>query len=45
MQIIIDDDQIARGARIGKIATFGGLGFLGVGLIVSLFLQESFAEK
>ena len=41
MQIIIDDDRIARGARIGKIATFAGLGFLGVGLIVSLFLQET----
>lgn len=41
MQNIVDDGRIARGARLGKIATFGGLGLLVVGLIVSLVFQHS----
>ena len=41
MQIIVNETRIARGARIGKIATLGGLGFLVVGLIVSLTLQTT----
>jgi hypothetical protein len=41
MQTIVDENRVARGARIGKIATFVGLGFLGGGLVVSLAFQES----
>ena len=41
MQIIVNETRIARGARIGKIATLAGLGFLVVGLIVSLTLQTT----
>jgi hypothetical protein len=41
MQIITDEERIAKGARIGKIATFIGLGFLVAGLIISLALQAS----
>lgn len=41
MQIITDEERIAKGARIGKIATFVGLGFLVAGLIISLVLQTS----
>jgi hypothetical protein len=41
MQSIINETRIARGARVGKIATFAGLGFLVVGLIVSLTLQAT----
>ena len=41
MQIIVNETRIARGARIGKIGTFAGLGFLVVGLIVSLTLQTT----
>jgi hypothetical protein len=41
MQNIVDEKRIARGAQIGKIATFAGLGFLVVGLIVSLVFKES----
>jgi len=41
MQAIINETRIARGARIGKIATFAGLGLLVVGLIVSLTLQAT----
>lgn len=33
--------KITKGARIGKIATFAGLGFLVAGLVISLMLQES----
>lgn len=40
MQIISNERRIARGARIGKIATLVGLGFLVAGLIVSLALQQ-----
>jgi hypothetical protein len=39
MQTIVNEAKIARGARLGKIATFAGLGFLVLGLIVSLMLQ------
>jgi hypothetical protein len=39
MQHIVNQRQIARGERIGKIATLVGLGFLVAGLIVSLFLR------
>lgn len=41
MQNIVDDGRITKGARLGKIATFGGLGLLVVGLIVSLVFQKS----
>jgi hypothetical protein len=41
MQSHVDEDRIARGVRIGKIATFVGLGFLVLGLIVSLLMQQS----
>jgi hypothetical protein len=41
MQNIVNEKRIARGAQIGKIATFAGLGFLVVGLIVSLAFKES----
>lgn len=41
MENIVNEDKIARGARIGKIATLGGLGLLVAGLIVSLVLQQS----
>jgi hypothetical protein len=39
MQIIVNETKIARGTRIGKIATFAGLGFLVLGLIASLTLR------
>jgi hypothetical protein len=41
MQNIVDEKRIARGAQMGKIATFVGLGFLVVGLVVSLVFKES----
>lgn len=41
MQNIVNEDKVKRGARIGKIATFVGLAFLGAGLAISLFLQDS----
>ena len=41
MQNIVNETRIARGARIGKIGTFAGLGFLVLGLIVSLTLQAT----
>lgn len=41
MQKIVNETRIARGARVGKIATFAGLGCLVLGLIVSLTLQET----
>ena len=41
MQNIVDEQRIQRGARLGKLATFGGLGLLVVGLIVSLVFQKS----
>ena len=41
MQNIVNEARIAKGSRIGKIATFTGLGFLGAGLVISLVLQES----
>ncbi len=41
MKHTINETKIARGARLGKIATFVGLGFLVGGLIVSLVFQES----
>jgi hypothetical protein len=34
-------DRIAKGARVGKIATFVGLGFLVGGLVISLALQDT----
>ncbi|MFN2242713.1 MAG: nuclease-related domain-containing protein [Anaerolineae bacterium] len=39
MQNIVNEAKITRGARVGKIATFAGLGFLVLGLIVSLMLR------
>jgi hypothetical protein len=41
MRIITDEARIAKGARLGKIATLLGLGFLVGGLIISLALQET----
>jgi hypothetical protein len=41
MQHMINERQIARGQRVGKIATLVGLGFLVAGLVVSLLLQAS----
>jgi len=41
MQNIVNEPRVARGARVGKIATFGSLGFLVAGLIISLTLQSS----
>lgn len=41
MQNIVNEQRIARGARVGKIATFAGLGFLLAGLIISLVMQAS----
>ena len=41
MRIITDEARIAKGARLGKIATLVGLGFLVGGLIISLALQET----
>jgi hypothetical protein len=41
MQNVLNEARIEKGARIGKIATFAGLGFLGAGLVISLVLQAS----
>ena len=41
MQNIVNTTRIAKGARLGKIATFTGLGFLVLGLIASLTLQAA----
>jgi hypothetical protein len=41
MKIIVNDQLIARRARIGKIFTFGGLGLLLVGLIISLVMTQA----
>lgn len=41
MEHIVNEHQITRGQRVGKIATLIGLGFLVAGLIVSLLLQAS----
>ncbi len=41
MQSITDQGRVSRGARLGKIGTFAGLGLLVGGLIISLMLQES----
>jgi hypothetical protein len=41
MKDITNVDRITKGARLGKIATLVGLGFLVGGLIISLVLQES----
>jgi hypothetical protein len=41
VQIITNQATITRGARLGKIGVFAGLGFLLVGLIVSLALKQA----
>jgi hypothetical protein len=41
MQNIVNEPRVTRGQRVGKIATFAGLGFLGAGLVVSLLMAES----
>jgi hypothetical protein len=41
MRAITNEARIARGARLGKIATIAGLGFLLGGLIISLVTQGS----
>ena len=40
MRLVVNDEKIARGARLGKIATFVGLGFLLAGFIISLTLRD-----
>jgi len=40
MKIIVNDQLIARRARLGKIFTFAGLGLLLVGLIISLTMTQ-----
>ena len=40
MRLVVDDAKIARGTRLGKIATFVGLGFLLAGFIISLTLRD-----
>jgi hypothetical protein len=40
MKLVVDEKKIERGARIGKIATFVGLGFLAGGLIISLTMKD-----
>lgn len=40
MRLVVNDAKIARGARLGKIATFVGLGFLLAGFIISLTLRD-----
>lgn len=41
MRTVTNEAKIERGARVGKIATFAGLGLLLGGLVVSLVFQES----
>jgi hypothetical protein len=41
MKNVVNESRVTRGARVGKIATFGGLGFLVVGLIISVTMQTS----
>jgi hypothetical protein len=43
MQIITNEKKVARGARVGKIGTLVGLGFLTAGLILSLTLGQNAA--
>lgn len=40
MKNIVDERKVERGARIGKIATFAGLGILLGGMILSLVVQN-----
>lgn len=40
MRILTDEARIARGARLGKFLTFGALGLLLVGLILSMRMGE-----
>jgi len=41
MKIIVNDQLIARRARLGKILTFAGLGLLLVGLIISMTMAPA----
>jgi hypothetical protein len=41
MKIVTNEERIAKGARLGKIMTFAGLGLLIIGLVVSLTMQNS----
>ena len=41
MRNIVNERPISKGAKVGKYAIFGGLGFLLVGLIVSWAYQDS----
>jgi hypothetical protein len=41
MQTVVNVDRVERGARIGKIGTFVGLGFLLAGLIISIAFPMS----
>ncbi len=40
MKITVNDQLVARRARLGKIFTFAGLGLLLVGLIISLTMTQ-----
>jgi hypothetical protein len=40
MRLVVNEEKITRGARLGKIATFVGLGFLVAGFIISLTLRD-----
>jgi hypothetical protein len=40
MQIITNERKVARGARLGKVGTLVGLGFLTAGLVISLTIRE-----
>ncbi len=41
MKSITNEARIAKGARLGKIGAFGGLGLLFVGLVISLTLKQA----
>lgn len=41
MRLVVNEERIARGARLGKIATFVGLGFLLAGFIISLAFKDN----
>ncbi|MGD8622985.1 MAG: nuclease-related domain-containing protein [Anaerolineae bacterium] len=40
MRNFVDEERVARGARMGKIATFGGLGLLIAGFVISLAIKQ-----
>lgn len=40
MQNIVDEERVARGARIGKISIAAGLGLLIVGMVISVAIKQ-----